>query len=159
VLEENVQQYLGQPPVWKEQASLPIGPMATIAIEVSDPRQSPSHSVRKETLELPLNRPADASTLVTEVESPEHIYKITCQLTAISDTKLPPVVSTWLYEIVRDKKTHYHLLRGGLSIHNWSAAGEQDALDAALPALKADLVHRATKYREGVLRQGDRKPQ
>jgi hypothetical protein len=130
-------------------------PVARIDIEVMDIRKSPPISVKKETLELPLDQSAGALTFPSEnADNPEPFYKIVCHLAAISDVKSPFSAGQWPYEIVRDKKLRYHLLKGGLSIHTWSAAGERNALDGALPVLKADLAHRATNNREALIRMG-----
>jgi hypothetical protein len=130
-------------------------PVARIDVEVMDIRKSPPVSIKKETLELPLDNSAKASDLICkEVESPEPLYKITCHLAAISDVKSPLLTGQWLYEIVRDKKMDYHLLKGGLSIHTWSVAGEENVLDGALSVLKAELAHCAAEYREALIKMG-----
>jgi hypothetical protein len=132
------------------------GVVARIDIEIIDVRKSPPVPVKKETLELPISHSTDKSVFpYDDAEQPEPFCKIICHLAAISDVKFSIPTGTWPYEIVRDKKANYHLLKGGVSIHTWSATDETAVLDGALPVLKTDLAHRAAEYRKALLARGE----
>jgi hypothetical protein len=149
-------------------------PVARVRIEVIDVRRSPPVSIKKQELELALNRSDDFYAGVNQagVKEAERLYRITCQPLKIADVEPPlggqwsyeiardenkdyllkgeiSIRKTWLYEIARDKNKDYHLLVGGISIRKFTAADDQSAIDAALPILKIVLADHAANYRDG----------